>query len=97
MPCLDGIDAALTARRRQHRAWLRAHRHLIDRVVKQDVYWCPPSTWASGWRRARGIWPEMVPNRREAFAKALKRGVRIAYAPTRAICLDENPRAPLRE
>ena len=53
---------------------------LIDRVVKQNVYWCPTiyvGVWVAQGRG--GIWPDMIPIEREAFAKALRRGVRIAY------------------
>jgi len=76
----DGIDAALTARVDSIEHGYGLTDDLIDRAVKQDVYWCPTiyvGIWVAQGRG--GIWPEMVPMEREAFAKALKRGVRIAY------------------
>jgi imidazolonepropionase-like amidohydrolase len=76
----DGIDAALSARvdSIEHADGLTED--LIDRVVQQGVYWCPTlyvGIWVAQGRG--GIWPDMIPMEREAFAKALKRGVRIAY------------------
>jgi len=76
----DGIDAALTARVDSIEHGYGLTDDLIERVVKQDVYWCPTiyvGIWVAQGRG--GIWPDMVPIERDAFAKALKRGVRIAY------------------
>jgi imidazolonepropionase-like amidohydrolase len=76
----DGIDAALTARVDSIEHGDGLTDDLIDRVVKQNVYWCPTiyvGIWVAQGRG--GIWPDMIPLEREAFAKALKRGVRIAY------------------
>ncbi len=76
----DGIDAALSARVDSIEHGDGLTDDLIDRVVKQGVYWCPTiyvGIWVAQGRG--GIWPDMIPMEREAFAKALKRGVRIAY------------------
>jgi imidazolonepropionase-like amidohydrolase len=76
----DGIDAALAAHvdTIEHADGLTDD--LIDRVVRQGVYWCPTlyvGIWVAQGRG--GVWPDMVVIEREAFAKAVKRGVRIAY------------------
>jgi imidazolonepropionase-like amidohydrolase len=76
----DGIDAALTARVDSIEHGDGLTDDLIDRVVKQNVYWCPTiyvGIWVAQGRG--GIWPDMIPMEREAFAKALKKGVHIAY------------------
>src|SRR2546423_5042802 len=76
----DGIDAALTARVDSIEHGYGLTDDLIDRVVKQNVYWCPTiyvGVWVAQGRG--GIWPDMIPIEREAFAKALRRGVKIAY------------------
>ncbi|HTO97565.1 MAG TPA: amidohydrolase family protein [Myxococcales bacterium] len=76
----DGIDAALGARVDSIEHGDGLTDDLIERVVKQGVYWCPTiyvGIWVAQGRG--GIWPDMVPLEREAFAKALKKGVRIAY------------------
>ena len=76
----DGIDAALAAHVDSIEHGDGLTDDLIDRVVRQGVYWCPTlyvGLWVAQGRG--GVWPDMVPMEREAFAKALKRGVRIAY------------------
>ena len=76
----DGIDAALSARADSIEHGDGLTDDLIDRMVKQNVYWCPTiyvGIWVAQGRG--GIWPDMIPMEREAFAKAIKRGVRIAY------------------
>jgi len=76
----DGIDAALTAHVDSIEHGDGLTDDLIERVVKQNVYWCPTifvGIWVAQGRG--GIWPDMVVMEREAFSKALKRGVRIAY------------------
>jgi len=76
----DGIDAALAAHvdTVEHGDGLTDD--LIERILRQGVYWCPTlyvGIWVAQGRG--GVWPEMVNIERQAFAKALKRGVRIAY------------------
>lgn len=76
----DGIDAAL-------RAGVNTVEHgdgltpdLIDRMIKQGVYWCPTIFVGAYVAEGRGgIWPQMVELERKAFGEALKRGVMIAY------------------
>jgi len=76
----DGIDAAL-------RAGFNSVEHgdgltpdLMDRMVKQGVYWCPTIFVGAYVADGRGgIWPRMVDIERVAFGQALKRGVMIAY------------------
>ena len=76
----DGIDAAL-------RAGFNSIEHgdgltpdLIDRMVKQGVFWCPTIFVGAYVAEGRGgIWPKMVEIERVAFGQALKRGVLIAY------------------
>jgi imidazolonepropionase-like amidohydrolase len=72
----DGIDAAL-------RAGVNTIEHgdgltpdLIDRMVKQRVYWCPTIYVGVYVSQGRGgAWPRMVELERQAFAVALKRGL----------------------
>jgi len=76
----DGIDAAL-------RAGFNSVEHgdgltpdLMDRMIKQGVYWCPTIFVGAYVADGRGgIWPKMVDIERVAFGQALKRGVMIAY------------------
>ena len=72
----DGIDAAL-------RAGVNTIEHgdgltpdLIDRMIKQKVYWCPTiyvGVYVAGGRG--GPWTKMVELERQAFGTALKRGL----------------------
>lgn len=72
----DGIDAAL-------RAGVNTIEHgdgltpdLIDRMVKQRVYWCPTIYVGVYVAKGRGgPWPRMVELERQAFGEALKRGL----------------------
>ena len=76
----DGIDAALTAGADSIEHGDGLTEDLFDRMLKQGAYWCPTiyvGLWVAQGRG--GIWPDMIPMEREAFARALKRGVRIAY------------------
>ncbi len=76
----DGIDAAL-------RAGVDSIEHgdgldegLLDRMLKANVYWCPTlyvGIYVAGPRG--GAWPRMIELEREAFGKAVKKGVAIAY------------------
>ena len=72
----DGIDAAL-------RAGVNTIEHgdgltpdLIDRMVKQRVYWCPTIFVGVYVAQGRGgVWPKMTELERQAFGTALKRGL----------------------
>ena len=76
----DGIDAALTAKVDSIEHGDGLTDDLIDRVVKQNVYWCPTIYVGMYVAQGRGgIWPDLIAMERDAFVKALKRGVRIAY------------------
>src|SRR3989475_1497191 len=64
----DGIDAALTAHVDSIEHGYGLTDDLLDRVVKQNVYWCPTiyvGVWVAQGRG--GIWPERNPIAREAF------------------------------
>jgi imidazolonepropionase-like amidohydrolase len=76
----DGIDAALRAgfNTIEHGDGLTPD--LMDRMVKQGVFWCPTIYVGAYVAEGRGgIWPQMVEIERIAFGQALKRGVLIAY------------------
>src|SRR5437879_5594189 len=76
----DGIDAAL-------RAGVDSIEHgdgltddLIDRMVKQDVFWCPTIYVGVYVAEGRGgIWPRMVELEKKAFAKAVRKRARISF------------------
>ena len=76
----DGIDAAL-------RAGVDTIEHgdgltddLIDRMVKQDVFWCPTIYVGVYVAEGRGgIWPKMVELEKQAFAKAVRKRARISF------------------
>jgi imidazolonepropionase-like amidohydrolase len=72
----DGIDAALRAgfNTVEHGDGLTPD--LIDRMVRQKVYWCPTIFVGVYVAEGRGgIWPRMVDIERAAFGKALRRGL----------------------
>jgi len=76
----DGIDAALRVgfNSIEHGGGLTPD--LMDRMVKQNVYWCPTIFVVAYVAEGRGgIWPTMVEIERKAFGEAVKRGVKIAY------------------
>ncbi len=76
----DGIDAAL-------RVGVDTIEHgdgltddLIDRVVKQKVFWCPTISVGADVAGPRGgVWPKMVDLERIAFGKAVAKGVQISF------------------
>jgi imidazolonepropionase-like amidohydrolase len=72
----DGIDAALRAgfNTVEHGDGLTPD--LIERMVRQKVYWCPTIFVGAYVAEGRGgIWPKMVEIERIAFGEALKRGL----------------------
>ena len=76
----DGIDAALRAgvNTIEHGDGLTPE--LMDRMVKQGVYWCPTIFVGAYVAEGRGgIWPQMVELERKAFGEALRHKVLIAY------------------
>jgi len=53
---------------------------LIDRVVKQKVFWCPTIAVGADVAEPRGgVWPKMVDLERIAFGKAVAKGVQISF------------------
>lgn len=72
----DGIDAALRAgfNTIEHGDGLTPD--LIDRMVRQKVYWCPTIFVGAYVAEGRGgIWPRMVELERQAFGEAVRRGL----------------------
>ena len=72
----DGIDAALRAgfNTIEHGDGLTPD--LIDRMVRQKVYWCPTIFVGAYVAEGRGgIWPVMVELERQAFGEAVRRGL----------------------
>lgn len=75
----DGIAAALRAG-----AASIEHGHgmtdsLMDVMVRQGVYWVPTVTVGAYVAPGRGgIWPSLVEHQRKAFARAVRKGVKIA-------------------
>jgi imidazolonepropionase-like amidohydrolase len=76
----DGIDAAL-------RAGVDTIEHgdgltddLLDRLAKQNAYWCPTIYVGVYVAQGRGgVWPKMVELEKQAFAKAVRKRVRISF------------------
>jgi imidazolonepropionase-like amidohydrolase len=76
----DGIDAALRAgvNTIEHGGGLTPD--LMDRMIRQKVYWCPTIYVLAYVAEGRGgIWPRMLEYLRVAFGEAVKRGVLISY------------------
>jgi len=72
----DGIDAALRAgfNTIEHGDGLTPD--LIDRMVRQKVYWCPTIFVGAYVAAGRGgIWPQLVEFERQAFGEAIRRGL----------------------
>ena len=76
----DGIDAALRAGADTIEHGDGLDEGLMDRMVQKKVYWCPTIYVGAYVAEGRGgVWPKMVELEREAFRKAVKKGVLIAY------------------
>ena len=76
----DGIDAALRAGVNTIEHGIGLTPDLMDRMVRQGVYWCPTIYVVAYVAPGRGgIWPKLVDTERAAFGEALKKGVQIAY------------------
>jgi imidazolonepropionase-like amidohydrolase len=72
----DGIDAALRAgfNTIEHGDGLTPD--LIDRMIQQEVYWCPTIFVGAYVAEGRGgIWPKMVEIEKQAFGEAVGRGL----------------------
>ena len=76
----DGIDAALRAGADTIEHGDGLTDDLIDRMVKQGVYWCPTIYVGAYVAEGRGgIWPRLVELEKQAFARALHKKARISY------------------
>jgi imidazolonepropionase-like amidohydrolase len=80
----DGIESALKAGVDTIEHGYGLDEPMMDLMVRRGVYWVPTiyvGTYVAEGRAAAGapIWKTMVDVERQAFAKALKKGVKIAY------------------
>lgn len=76
----DGIDSALRAGADTIEHGDGLTEDLLERVVKQGVYWCPTIFVGVYVAQGRGgIWPELVDLEKAAFQSALRHGVKISY------------------
>jgi imidazolonepropionase-like amidohydrolase len=80
----DGIDAALKAGVDSIEHGYGLDEGLMDRMIKQGVYWCPTiyvGAYVAEGRAAAGapIWLTMRDLEAKAFAIAIRKGVKIAY------------------
>lgn len=72
----EGIDAALRAGFNTIEHGIGLTPDLMDRMVRQKVYWCPTIYVVAYVADGRGgIWPRMVEIERQAFGEALRRGL----------------------
>ena len=76
----DGIAAALDAGVDTIEHGVGLTDELIDRLVRQNVYWVPTLTVVNYVAQGRsGNWPKMIETERIAFGKALRKGVKIVF------------------
>jgi imidazolonepropionase-like amidohydrolase len=76
----DGIDAALRAGVNTIEHGYGLTDDLLDRMIAQKVYWCPTIYVGVFVAPGRGgLWPKMVDFERDAFGKAVRKGVMISY------------------
>jgi imidazolonepropionase-like amidohydrolase len=76
----DGIDAALRAGVNTIEHGYGLTDDLLDRMLAQKVYWCPTIYVGVFVAPGRGgLWPKMVEFERDAFGKAVRKGVMISY------------------
>jgi imidazolonepropionase-like amidohydrolase len=80
----EGIESALKAGVDTIEHGDGLDEELLDLMVRRGVYWCPTiyvGVYVAEGRAAAGapIWKTMVDLERQAFAKALKKGVKISY------------------
>jgi imidazolonepropionase-like amidohydrolase len=74
----DGIDAALTAGVDSIEHGVGMTDDLATRMIRQRVVWCATITALIGVQARGGPWPHMIDIQKQAFAKAVAKGVRIA-------------------
>jgi imidazolonepropionase-like amidohydrolase len=80
----EGIESALRAGADTIEHGFGLDDEMMDLMVKRGTYWCPTiyvGAYVAEGRAAAGapIWKEMVELEKKAFARAVKKGVRIAY------------------
>ena len=80
----EGIESALRAGADTIEHGYGLDEQLMDVMIRQGAYWCPTifvGAYVAEGRAAAGapIWKTMVDLERQAFAKALRKGVRISY------------------
>ena len=75
----DGIDAALRAGANSIEHGIGLTEDLMDRMVEQDVYWCPTIFVVAYVAPRGGNWPRMSETTKRAFGTALEKNVKIAY------------------
>jgi imidazolonepropionase-like amidohydrolase len=80
----EGIESALRAGADSIEHGYGLDDEMMDLMVRRGVYWCPTiyvGVYVAEGRAAAGapIWKEMVELEKKAFARGLKKGVRIAY------------------
>lgn len=80
----EGIESALRAGADTIEHGDGLDEEMMDLMVRRGVYWCPTiyvGVYVAAGRAAAGapIWARMVELEKQAFAKALKKGVRISY------------------
>jgi imidazolonepropionase-like amidohydrolase len=80
----DGIDSALRAGADTIEHGDGLDDELIDVMVRRGVYWCPTiyvGAYVAEGRAAAGapIWKTMVDLERQAFGKAVRKGLKISY------------------
>jgi imidazolonepropionase-like amidohydrolase len=80
----DGIEAALKAGADSIEHGFGLDDEMLDLMARRGVYWCPTiyvGVYVAEGRARAGapIWLQMVELEKQAFAKALRKGVKIAY------------------
>jgi imidazolonepropionase-like amidohydrolase len=80
----EGIESALRAGADSIEHGFGLDDEMMDLMVRRGVYWCPTiyvGVYVAEGRAAAGapIWKQMVELERQTFARAVKKGVRIAY------------------
>jgi imidazolonepropionase-like amidohydrolase len=80
----EGIESALRAGADSIEHGYGLDEEMMDLMVRRGAYWCPTlfvGTYVAEGRAAAGapIWKTMVDIARQAFGKAVKKGVKIAY------------------
>ncbi len=80
----EGIESALRAGADTIEHGDGLDEEMMDLMIRRGVYWCPTiyvGVYVAEGRAAAGapIWKDMVELEKQAFAKAVKKGVRISY------------------